>query len=62
MREDDAALEEHLRDIAETQLVTIAPEDDQTHDICGIFEIVKQCASALIEDTPAVAAPKAAVA
>jgi hypothetical protein len=41
MREDAAALEEHLRHITETQLVTIAPEDDQTHDICRIFEIVQ---------------------
>jgi hypothetical protein len=61
MREDDAALEEHLCEITETQLIAIAPEYNQTHDIRGVFEIVEQCASTFIKDTLTVATAKAAV-
>src|SRR5687768_10288739 len=62
MGEDEATREEHLSQIAQTELVPEAPQDDQKHDIGRIFQVVERRARALIEGASTGRAAKRAIA
>jgi len=49
MGELKAPLQEHLGQIAQTQLVPEPPEDDQEDDISEVFEIVERSSCTLVE-------------
>src|SRR5437588_10841147 len=49
MRELKAPLQEHLGEIAQAQLVPQPPENDEQHDIGGIFQVVERGSGALVE-------------
>ncbi len=59
MGKDYASLQEHFREIPQTQLVADTPEYHQAHDIGGILEVVDARAGALIKLSVAEATPKA---
>ncbi len=52
VREREAALEKHLRQIAQTQLVAHAPQHHEEDDIGGVFEVIEGRAGTLIEGAP----------
>jgi hypothetical protein len=54
MGELKAPLQEHLRQIPQTQLVPQPPENDEKDDISGIFQKVEGSPRALVEGTSAV--------
>jgi hypothetical protein len=58
----EAALEEHLSEVPQAQLVTQAPEDNEEHDIGGILQPVVRRPSALVETPATVPASEFAVA
>ncbi len=49
MSELEAALEKHLRQIAQAQLVAQPPQHNEQDDIGGIFEIVERSSCPLVE-------------
>ena len=49
MRKDQAPLQEHFRQIAQTQFVAHAPQHHETHDIGRIWEVVEARVGPLIE-------------
>ena len=55
--EDEAPLEEHLREIAQAQRVTQPPEHDEQHQVGRVLPVVERRAGALVADP---AAPTAA--
>jgi hypothetical protein len=49
MRELEAALEKHLSQIAQAQLVPQPPQHNEQDDISGVFEIVEGSSCTLVE-------------
>jgi hypothetical protein len=49
MRELEAALEKHLSQIAQAQLVPQPPQHNEQDDISGVFEIVERSSCTLVE-------------
>jgi hypothetical protein len=62
MRKDTAALEEHLGQIAQTELVAQAPHHDQTDHVTGILKAIERSPRAFVEFAVTPATPKAAIA
>ena len=60
--EDDAAVEEHLAQVAQGQAVAQAPQHHERDDVRGILSSVQQAGAALIELLATVAAAKPTVA
>src|SRR5262245_63942016 len=58
MREDYAPLQEHFREVAQTQLVAHAPEHHETHDLGRILQVIEARPCALIELSLTPLAPK----
>ncbi len=58
----EAALEQHLGDVAEAELVAEPPEHREQHDVGRMLELVERRAGALVEDAPAGAASERPVA
>jgi hypothetical protein len=54
MRELEAALQEHLGQIAQAQLVPKSPQHDEQDNIGGVFEIVERGSCTLVEGALAI--------
>jgi hypothetical protein len=61
MREDYAPLQEHFRQIAQTQLIAYPPQHHETHDIGRVLQVIESCAGALVEFSVTPATAKALV-
>ena len=61
MAEDEAALQEHLGQVAQAQFVAQPPQDNQEHNVCGNGEVVEGGAAPLVEAASAGRAAERAV-
>jgi hypothetical protein len=62
MREREASFQKHFGKITQAQFISEPPEDNQEHDIGGIFEEVERGSRTFVEGAPAVGATECPVA
>jgi len=62
VREDEAALEEHLGHIPQAALITQAPQHHEQDDVSGGLHVIERRAGALVADPPAAGAAEGALA
>ena len=60
--EDEAALQEHLGQVAQAQLVAQPPQHDEQDEIGRVLQVIVGRAGALVEDPAAAAAAEGAIA